>query len=68
MALPELSQDISTTLRALLDVNRSWMGEAAEQQRELLLVTKRIEKDLAELTDMVATNSSRGIRVASEGT
>lgn len=64
----EVAQDISGTLRGLLRIQDEWMGAAVEQQRELLLVTKRIEKDLAELTDMVATNGPRRIRVASEGT
>lgn len=51
----EVAQDISGTLRGLLRIQDEWMGAAVEQQRELLLVTKSIEKDLAELTDVVAT-------------
>ena len=51
----EVAQDISGTLRGLLRIQDEWMGTTVEQQRELLLVAKSIEKDLVELTDVVAT-------------
>ena len=51
----EVAQDISGTFRGLLRIQDEWMGAAAEQQHELLLVAKGIEKGLTELTDAVAT-------------
>ncbi len=52
-ALLELTQDISRSLRGLLRVQEEWLGETAEQQRELLLVAKSIGKTLADLGDIL---------------
>ena len=52
--LLELAQDISVNLRGLLRVQEQWLGARAEQQHELLLVAKSIDKNLTDLTDTAA--------------
>ena len=53
-AFLELAQDISTNLRGLLRVHEEWLSESVEQQRELLLVARSLDKTLAELADTLA--------------
>ena len=50
-ALLELTEDISRSMRGLLRVHEEWLGETAEQQRELLLVAKSIDRTLGQLGD-----------------
>ena len=54
-ALLELAQDISANLRGVLRVYEEWLGATVEQQREMLLMVKSIDKTLADLADSVAT-------------
>ena len=56
-AFLELAQDISANLRGLLQVHEEWLSESAEQQRELVLVARSLNKTLAELADTVAMGS-----------
>ena len=56
-AFLELAQDISANLRGLLHVHEEWLSESAEQQRELVLVARSLNKTLAELADTVAMGS-----------
>lgn len=53
--LLELTQDISINLRALQRVQEDSLGATMEQQSELLLVAKSIDRTLADLADTVAT-------------
>ena len=53
-AFLEIAQDISTNLRGLLRVQEEWLSETEQQQRELLLVAKSLDKTLAELADTLA--------------
>ena len=57
-AFLEVAQDISGNLRGLLRVQEEWTDATVEQQRELILVARSIEKTLAELTDTVAAAGS----------
>ena len=50
--LLEHIQDISVNLHALLGVHEELLDASVEQQRELLVVAKSIEKSLAHLADM----------------
>ena len=54
-ALNELGQDISASLRGLLRTQEEWMYTTAEQQRELMLVAKNIDRTLTDLGDSLAT-------------
>ena len=51
----EVAQDIPANLRALQRVLEEWRDATVEQQGELLLVAKRIDKTLTDLADTVAT-------------
>ena len=53
--LLELAQDISVNLRGLLRLQEEWQETTAEQQRELLMVAKSIDRTLRDLSDYVAT-------------
>ncbi|MCZ6891153.1 MAG: hypothetical protein O7F09_01410 [Chloroflexi bacterium] len=53
-AFLELAQDISVNLRGLMRVQDEWLSESAEQQRELLLVARNLNKTLADLADTLA--------------
>ena len=57
-AFLELAQDISVNLRGLLRVQEEWLGTSVEQQRELLLIAKNIEKTLAELAGLAGSAHS----------
>ena len=54
-AFMELAQDISINLRGLLRVQEERLDKGLEQQRELILAARSIEKTLAELADTLAT-------------
>ena len=53
-ALLESVRDISATLRGQLRVQEESLSATTEQQRELLLLVKGIDKTLVDLTDAVA--------------
>ena len=52
--LLEVTQDISSALHALVRVQEEWQSEMAEQQQELVLTAKSINKTLADLADTAA--------------
>ena len=60
-SLLELADDIPTNLRALLRVHEEWFDATGEQQRELLVMAKDINRTLADIADSLAV-----IRQASE--
>ena len=53
-AFLELAQDISANLRGLLHVHEGWLSKSAEQQRELVLSARNLDRSLAELADTLA--------------
>ena len=53
-AFLELAQDISANLRGLLQVDQEWLSESAEQQREFVLASRRLDRRLAEMADTLA--------------
>ena len=53
-AFLELAQDISANLRGLLQVPEGWLSESAEQQRELVLSARSLDRSLVELADTLA--------------
>ena len=53
-AFLELAQDISTNLRGLLRVHEEWLSESMEQQRELILMARSLDRTLAELEDTLS--------------
>ena len=57
--LLERAHDISGNLRALLRVEEERLDATAEQQGELLLVAKSIDRTLVDLADTLATPGSR---------
>ena len=52
--LSEIAGDISATLGALPRVHEESLGEIHEQQRELMLVVKSIDRSLVDLADTMA--------------
>ena len=56
-ALLEKLSDVSTHLRGLARTHEEWQEASVEQQRELVLATKSIDKNLVELTYMMAATS-----------
>ena len=52
--LLEIGHDISGNLRALVRTHEEWLDASVEQQRELLLAAKGMEKTIAELKGTVA--------------
>ena len=58
--LLEAAQDLSAIHLGLLKVHEEWLSETVEQQSELLLVAKSIDKTLADLADSAAAASGGG--------
>ena len=52
--LVELGQNISYSLRGLVRTSEEWLGETAQQQRELLLLAKNIDLTLRDMADTLA--------------
>ena len=50
----EVAQDVSANLGALVRVHEEWLGETTEQQRDLILVAKNIDRTLKDLADTAA--------------
>ena len=53
-AFLELAMDISADLRGLLQQHEEWPSKSAEQQRELVLAARSLDRTLAELADTLA--------------
>ena len=53
-AFLELAQDISANLRGLLHVYEGWLSESTEQQRELVLSARSLDRSFAALADTLA--------------
>ena len=53
-AFLELAMDISADLRGLLQQHEKWPSKSAEQQRELVLAARSLDRTLAELADTLA--------------
>ena len=52
--LLELGQDISDSLRGLLRTSEEWLGETAQQQDELLLLARNVDRTLRDIGDILA--------------
>ena len=52
--LVEASRDVAANLRTLVGVHEDWREAILEQQNELLLVTKSIDKTLAQFADTIS--------------
>ena len=46
--------DISTNLRGTLKVSKKWLAEYPDKLRELTLVSRSLDRTLAELADTLA--------------
>ena len=53
-AFLELAQDISANLRGLLHLYEGWLSKSTEQQRELVLSARSLDRSLAELADTLS--------------